>query len=144
MKKLLLTLIITGFISFLFGNYIFTTYQNNINNILNVSKEYENIYMLLYGSYNSIDKVNNLNLDNYILEEESGYYKVYVGITFYEEDAKKIREIYRNIGNDIYIKEKLIDNLEFINYIKDIDFNKTNEEILKLQKDIINKYKEVK
>ena len=102
--------------------------------------------MLQYGSYNTIEKAKNNDLDNYILKEEDGYYRIYVGITLNEENAKKIKEVYKNKGKDIYIKEKNINSLEFVDYLnnKDISFNNiSDDEILKIQNEIINKYKEL-
>ena len=102
--------------------------------------------MLLYGSYNSKEKVDNLSLDNYILENENGFYKVYVGVNFSLENANKIKEIYKEKGNIIYVREKEISNLEFIDYMQnnEIDFsNLDKKEILSIEKNIIDKYKEI-
>lgn len=145
MKKLLYTCLFTIIVSVLFGNYIFSSYKKSIEKIVNASISSEKIYMLLYGSYNSLDKVKNINLDNYILEEENGFYKVYVGITKNEENLKKLREIYKEKGNIIYVREKYISNLELIDYIMNSESNFdniSNEEILSIEKNIINKYKE--
>lgn len=147
MKKLFLTIIITGLISFLFGNYIFNVYLKNVKEAIeSVTNIYDDLYMLQYGSYNTIEKAKNNDLDNYILKEEDGYYRIYVGITLNEENAKKIKEVYKNKGKDIYIKEKNINSLEFVDYLnnKDISFNNiSDDEILKIQNEIINKYKEL-
>lgn len=147
MKKLFITIIITGLISFLFGNYIFNVYLKNVKEAIeSVTNIYDDVYMLQYGSYNTIEKAKNNNLDNYILKEEDGYYRIYVGITLNEENAKKIKEVYKNKGKDIYIKEKNINSLEFVDYLnnKDISFNNiSDDEILKIQNEIINKYKEL-
>lgn len=147
MKKLFITIIITGLISFLFGNYIFNVYLKNVKEAIeSVTNIYDDVYMLQYGSYNTIEKAKNNDLDNYILKEEDGYYRIYVGITLNEENAKKIKEVYKNKGKDIYIKEKNINSLEFVDYLnnKDISFNNiSDDEILKIQNEIINKYKEL-
>ncbi len=146
MKKLLYTCLFTIIISVLFGNYIFSSYKSSIEKIVNASISSEKIYMLLYGSYNSLDKVKNIDLDNYILEEENGFYKVYVGITKKEENSKKLKEIYKEKGNIIYVREKYISNLELIDYIMNNENNFdniSNEEILSIENNIINKYKEL-
>lgn len=146
MKKLLYTCLFTIIISVLFGNYIFSSYKSSIEKIINASTSSEKIYMLLYGSYNSLDKVKNIDLDNYILEEENGFYKVYVGITKKEENSKILKEIYKEKGNIIYVREKYISNLELIDYIMNNENNFdniSNEEILSIENNIINKYKEL-
>jgi len=146
MKKLLITCLFTAIISYSFGNYIFNTYKKAAENIISASTLTENVYMLLYGSYNSKEKVDKLNLEDYILIEEEGFYKVYVGVSLSLENSNKIKEIYKVLGNSIYIREKSINNFEFIEYLmsSEKDFsNLTNEEILSIEKNIINKYKEL-
>ena len=126
---------------------IFNVYLKNVKEAIeSVTNIYDDVYMLQYGSYNTIEKAKNNDLDNYILKEEDGYYRIYVGITLNEENAKKIKEVYKNKGKDIYIKEKNINSLEFVDYLnnKDISFNNiSDDEILKIQNEIINKYKEL-
>ena len=146
MKKLLLTCFLTATLSILFGTYIFSSYKKSIENIINASLINEKVYMLLYGSYNSKEKVDKLTLSNYILENENGFYKVYVGVNLSLENANKIKEIYKEKGNIIYIREKNISSLKFIDYLQsnDIDFNNLDkEEILSIENNIINKYKEI-
>ena len=146
MKRLILTCFFTTTISILFGTYIFSSYKKEVNNIISASSVTEKAYVLLYGSYNTKEKVDNLTLDNYILENENGFYKVYVGVNFSLENANKIKEIYKEKGNIIYIREKEISNLEFIDYMQnnEIDFsNLDKNEILSIEKNIINKYKEL-
>ena len=146
MKRLLIMCSFTILISLIFGNYIFSVYKKSAENIISASLSNEKVYMLLYGSYNSLEKVDKLSLDNYILINENGYYKVYVGISMSLDNSNKIKGIYKDLGNSIYIKEKYISNLEFVDYIynKEVDFsNLTNEEILSIENDIIDKYKEI-
>ena len=147
MKKFITTILFTTILSLLLGNTIFNIYKKNAIEALEVMNNTETVYMLLYGSYNSIDKVNKLKIDNYLLEEDSGYYRVYVGITKNIEIANKIEEIYNELRNNIYIREKMINNISFIDYLNSMErdiINKSNDEILGIEKDIINKYKELK
>ena len=146
MKRLLVMCSFTILISLAFGNYIFGIYKKSVENIISTSLSNEKVYMLLYGSYNNLEKVNKLSLDNYILINENGYYKVYVGVSMSLDNSNKIKGIYKDLGNSIYIKEKYISSLEFVDYLynKEVDFsNLENEEILNIENDIINKYKEI-
>lgn len=147
MKKLLLTMLISGLISFLFGNYVFNVYKNNIEEaIKSASSLYETVYFMQYGSYKNKNDATSNKLDNYLLTVEDGFYKVYIGITKNKENADIIEGIYKEMGNDIYIKEKRIDNLEFLEILSSYDGllnTKSNEEILGIQKIIIEKYKEL-
>ena len=146
MKKLLFTCVFATVISLAFGNYIFSSYKNVAERIISSSLQSEKIYMLLYGSYNSKEKISKLSLDNYILIEEDGFYKIYVGVSTSLENSNKIKEIYKDLGNSIYIRENNVSNLEFIDYLynKEQNFSElTNDEILSIENDIINKYKEI-
>ena len=146
MKKLLFTCIFAVTISLAFGNYIFSSYKSQVERIISSSLQSEKVYMLLYGSYNSKEKINKLSLNNYILIEEDGFYKVYVGVSTSLENSNKIKEIYKELGNSIYIREDNINNLEFIDYLynKENNFSElSNDEILSIENDIINKYKEI-
>lgn len=146
MKKLLFTCVFATIISLAFGNYIFSSYKNVAERIISSSLQSEKIYMLLYGSYNSKEKISKLSLDNYILIEEDGFYKIYVGVSTSLENSNKIKEIYKELGNSIYIRENSVSNLEFIDYLynKEQNFSElTNDEILSIENDIINKYKEI-
>lgn len=146
MKRLLFTCFFATVLSLAFGNYIFSSYKSAAERIISSSLQSEKVYMMLYGSYNNKEKINKLSLDNYILIEEDGFYKVYVGISTSLENSNKIKEIYKELGNSIYIRENSISNLEFIDYLynKEQNFNElTKEEILSIENDIINKYKEI-
>lgn len=146
MKKLLFTCIFATVISLAFGNYIFSSYKSAAERIISSSLQSEKVYMMLYGSYNSKEKISKLSLDNYILIEEDGFYKVYVGVSTSLENSNKIKEVYKDLGNSIYIREDYISNLEFIDYLynKENNFSElSNDEVLSIQNDIINKYKEI-
>ncbi len=147
MKKFLGTTLFVMILSITFGNIVFKSYKKNATDLLEVIKNEEHIYMVLYGSYNNEDKIKTLKLDNYVLENDNGYYRVYVGISKSMENASRIREIYNNLGNSTYIRDMIIDNMDFIDYLynKELDLNKKSDaEILKIENEIINKYKELK
>ena len=147
MKRFLITILFTTLVSILYGNIIFNVYKKNATDMLEVMQSEEQVYAVLYGSYNNIDKVKNLKLNNYIIENEDGYYRVYVGISKNIENASKIREIYNKLGKGTYIRNIVVDSIDFIDYLNSIEFNlmdKSDDEILKIETDIINKYKELK
>ena len=146
MKRFISVFFTSIFISVLIGIFIFTMYRNSVDDVISMVNEEESFYMLMYGTYNSKDKINKLDIDNYFVINTNNYYEVYVGITKNLENANKIRGIYKEKGNSIYIREKNISNLELIEFIKDkeVDIeNKSNEEIINIENEIINKYKEL-
>lgn len=143
MKKLFTLLFLSMFISIILGNYIFTSYKSNMESII-ASSSYEDIYMILYGSYNNKSKVDGLNIDNYILKKEGNYYRVYVGMTCNLDNANKIKNIYLKHGISVYIRNDASYDIDFVDYIKSVDnyTDKTDEDILEVQKDIVKKYKD--
>lgn len=144
MKKILMTIFISGIISISFGYYIFNTYRRNIMDIVETAYSLDKVYMILYGSYNKEEKVKKINLNNYILLNEDNYYRVYVGVTKNYDNALKIKDVYKNMGFDVYIKEKGINNLELIDYLdREKDFTgMSDSEILEIENEVINKYEE--
>ena len=85
MKRFIYTFLFTTFISILFGFFIFGIYKKNITEVVMSSSDI-NIYMLLYGSYNSKEKVDKLNIDDYLLIHDNNFYEVYVGISMSKEN----------------------------------------------------------
>lgn len=145
MKRFLFILLFTSFLSSLFGITIFDFYKRSIDDTVEVLKNEETVYLLLYGSYNSKDKIDKLKLDNYFVKKSNNFYEVYVGISKNLENANKIRGIYKKNGESIYVRENIIDNMELLKYLDEKEKNidkKSDEEILKIEKEIINKYKE--
>ena len=145
MKRFLSILLLTSFLSFFIGITIFSFYKKSIDDTIEVLKAEETVYMLLYGSYNSKDKVEKLKINNYFVINSNNYYEVYVGITKNIEIANKIRGIYKKNKESIYIRENIIDNNQFLNYLNEIEENldkKSDYEILNTEIKIIDKYKE--
>ena len=146
MKRFLSICFIATLISILSGNLIFNIYKKDALNVIDVYNTEEVVYMLLYGSYNSKEKEDNLDLSSYIVIKDNNYYEVYIGISKSLENANIIRGIYKDLGYSIYIRDKTINNIEFIDYLNnnEIDLeNKTDNEIIELEKNILNKYKEL-
>lgn len=120
-----------------FGNFIYNQYSS-------ISQEYkksETIYFLQQGVYadDQVLKKNISNLESYTTIEDNDKYYVYIGITNNYEDALKIKDVYKEQGYNLYIKEDKINNEFFINDLKQYstllkstnDFSKLNS-ILKV------------
>ena len=124
-------------LGWIFGNFIYNQYSS-------ISKEYkksETIYFLQQGVYadDQVLKKNISNLESYTTIEDNDKYYVYIGITNNYEDALKIKDVYKEQGYNLYIKEDKINNEFFINDLKQYstllkstnDFSKLNS-ILKV------------
>lgn len=100
-------------LGYIFGNFIYNEYSS-------IEKEYKessSIYFLQQGVYksNTSYKKNIEKLDSYTTVKDDDKYYVYIGITNNYEDALKIKNIYKEKGYNLYIKEDKINNKYFIN-----------------------------
>jgi hypothetical protein len=149
MKKLLIFISFAVIVSLLFGKYIFSYYKDNNEGKKVSNAVEEKVYFIQQGAYSSEENaiINSKDLNFYIVEKEDNYYKVYVGITQSTEFSNKIKGIYNEMNKSIYIKEKDISNLAFLEVLKQYDNllkdKTTNEEILSIEKQVLSKYKEL-
>jgi hypothetical protein len=147
MKKFLAIISFAVIMSLLFGKYIFNFYKETSEKVSNTVEE--KVYFIQQGAYSSEESANNnsKDLNFYIIEKEETYYKVYVGITQNEEFSNKIKEIYSSMNKSIYVKEKIVSSLAFLEILKQYDNllkdKTTNDEILNIEKQVLSKYKEL-
>ena len=108
------------------------------------SSSYGDVYMILYGSYNNKSKVEKLKIDNYILKKEGNFYRVYVGATSSLDNAERIKNIYLKQGVSVSIRNEASYDIDFVDYLQSVDnyTDKTDEDILEIQKNIVKKYKD--
>ena len=125
------------------GSYLYKSYLLKNENKINTYK----IYLLEYGVYNSYEdmELNGKNIENYFYYNDIKGYHILLGITENKNIINKIGESYENISN-INIREDYIDNMEFIESLKQYDnliltSNKT--EVLQAEKQILSKYEEL-
>lgn len=147
MKKYGLTIFIGLVIGFLLCSFFLKQYNDYSG--IKVSNIGNEIYFLEYGVYSTLDilEENTIDLQNYVYSENDNKYYVYVGITALEENANKILNHYKKLGNDVTIKKYSITNKNFLEQLK------TYDEVLKNTKDdtaissvisqVLNKYEEV-
>jgi predicted nucleotide-binding protein (sugar kinase/HSP70/actin superfamily) len=144
--KMFIPIILSILVGYLFGNIIFKKYNHNIIDVFN---ETTKVYFLQQGVYSSVDSMqkNTKSLKNYIYTKDNNYYRVYVAITKDVENANKLKEIFTNLGNDIYVKEMSVSNNNFVNILEQYDklINATDDSnsIIDIVKEILVKYKEL-
>lgn len=142
MKKIIIvTILISLFLaSFLYFNYTKAS---------SYKKESEILYFLQVAAFKKYENVTKMSklLSSYLVIQENDLYHIYVGITNNKKNLKKLEEIYTSTGNNIYIKEKIVQNKEFLEYIKNYDFileeTEDKETILNINKNVLKKYEEV-
>lgn len=142
--KFLIPIVLSIVIGFFFGKVFFNNYESSSN----VFNEGEKVYFIQKGVYSSFNdlKKNNSSYDDFLYLEESDGYHYYVGITKNEKNAKKIKEFYEKSNINIYVREKYINNANFVSvvseYDKLIDVASLNS-FVDLQKIVISNYKEM-
>lgn len=114
-----------------------------------ISEISHNAYAIQYGVYkdpSTLEKTLSL-LDDYVVSLEDGKYYVYLGFTTDYSNLSKIRDMYKNMGVDVYIREVLIKNEEFINNLEQFDVLLDNvngtTDILAINSAILSSYDEM-
>ena len=116
---------------------------------LAVSSDAESLFYIQRGVYSDMDNMKNNMKDftNYIYNVEENQYYAYIGITTSKENALKIQNYYKSLGYDTFLKEKITDNKDFINILKQYDelLAKTddNESIKVICNQVLAKYEEL-
>lgn len=148
-KKFLRSILIPLLFAVLLGFYgakIVYGFNNVKRSISDVS---HNAYAIQYGVYTSADTLSKTmsNIDNYVVSMEDGKYYIYIGFTTDSKNLTKIRNVYDELGIDIYIKEVFINNDEFINNLEQFDVLlenvSSNIDILSITGAILSSYDEL-
>lgn len=146
MKKTILISLIFIFLGGALGFILTKNYQNNIMGVFNENKTYYFLQEGVYSNYNIMNE-NTKNLTAKLINEEDGKYYVYLGITRDFENAKKIKDIYSEMGYQIYLKEIGLSDEEFLNNVEQFDLlikntDKKNE-ILTIEEVVLANYEEI-
>ncbi len=146
MKKFFITVLLAVIIGGLFGKLVFNQYDRELQMVF---KDEEVIYVLqqgVYSNYENIEK-NMVSINYYIVHKDEDYYRVYVGITKDMDNVDKMRELFINNGNDIYVRELKNDNSSFLEVLGQYDMllahSNEEDQILQIQKQVLSKYEEL-
>ena len=126
------------------GLYIYRHKEIKADSINNSSL----IYLIQYGVYNTYEsmKSNGENISDYFYYIDDDGYHLIIGITENKNLSDKIKNAY-NINTDVFLKEKNINNNEFIETLRQYD--KLVEElnsslgIINAEKQVLSKYEEL-
>lgn len=135
-------------LSIVIGFFIGKTFFNNYDNSTSVFNEGEKVYFVELGVYSSLDEIKKIdNYEDYLtLNEEDGYH-LYVGITKIAENSQKIKVYYEKLDNNIYIREKYVDNYSFLNILTEYDkiclALLDNKNLIDIERIVISNYKEM-
>jgi len=143
-KKFILSVICTMILGVISAKVVYS------KTVSSKTEDNENlVYFLQLGVYTNKNSMSldTKNVETKIVTEEDGKYYVYVGISKNKKNLKKISNIYINSGYNLYIKEQLVMNKEFIvnleQFDKLIDSAKTDEEVNTINTVILSSYEEM-
>lgn len=132
-------------LSIVVGFFIGKTFFNDYDNTTSVFNEGEKLYFVEIDSSKIRDSLDS-NEDYLILKEDDTYY-LYAGITKNEEIAKKIKVYYEKLNNNIYVREKYVDNYSFLNILTEYDkiciAIDDNKNLIDIERIVISNYKEM-
>lgn len=147
MKKYLFPVTISLLIGISMAYFIIKQYEGMP--ILAVSSNAETLYYVERGIYSDLENMENnmKEFTDYIYNTENNQYHTYIGITTNKENALKIQNYYKKLGYDTNLVEKITDNKEFINILRQYDelLNKTDdsESIKTICNQVLAKYEEM-
>lgn len=143
--KFIFYILISIILGVTFGRVFFKDYNDNS---LTAFKEGEKLYFVQTGVYDSIDTIKEVyeDYDKYLIQEEDNNYHVYVGISTSKNIANRIKDYYKTLGNNIYIKKNNINNYDFLSILKEyekiINITSNDEDLIDIERIIISNYKE--
>lgn len=139
--KFLIPIILSIVVGFFIGKTFFNDYDNTIS----VFNEGEKLYFIEIDNSKIKEELND-NEDYLILKEDDTYY-LYVGITKNKEIAEKIKVYYEKLENNIYVREKYVDNYSFLNILTEYDKICTaindDKNLIDIERIVISNYKEM-
>ncbi len=147
MKKTFIWILLALASGALLGKFVFDRYEKvDTQNVIS----YDNyVYMLKYGSYDSLDDMSNsiTNVDRYVYIENDGKINAYVGISKTKDNANKIKKIYDNKDIKLLVEKVQIENEEFIQnlneYEKLLDATEDENSLIIIEKQILSCYEDV-
>lgn len=147
MKKTFIWILLALTSGALLGKFVFDRYEKiDVQNVISYNNY---VYMLKYGSYDSLDDMSNkvTNVDRYIYIEKEGKIDAYVGISKTKKNANKIKKIYDNKNVKVIVQKVRLENEEFIQnlneYEKLLDATEDEKSLLIIEKQILSCYEDV-
>lgn len=147
MKKTFIWIILALASGALLGKFVFDRYEKiDTKSVIS----YDNyVYMLKYGSYDSLDDMSNkvTSVDRYVYIEKDGKVNAYIGISKTKDNANKIKTIYDNKNIKLTLEKIQIENEEFIQnlneYEKLLEVAEDEKSLLIIEKQILSCYEDL-
>ena len=142
MKKVFIISIVLGII---FSLIFYLNYKKNNNEF----KDIDTLYFIQISAYKNVKSISTetKKLESYlIIKEEDNLYHIYVGLTKKLKNLEKIKEFYKKSDDNIYVRKKRVNCKKFISELENYEILLSSAEsksaIEKVEKEVLNKYKE--
>ena len=146
-NKTIIYVIAAILIGVVLGKNIYDGYAKELENKTS-KQENKEVYLIQYGVYSSNDSMieNTKKLKHYFYYEEEGKFYVLIGVTLDKNLQNKIVDAYK-IKSDIYMKKVSINNMVFLETLKQYDNlvenTNDNDAIINAEKHVLSKYDEL-
>lgn len=130
------------------GIFMFNQYDS-YDGLKTVMTTGDKIYLIQQGVYSSNESMekNTTAFEHYIYTFQDDKYYVYVGATKELENLEKLKGYYKELGYDIYVKETMTTNKEFLDILENYDamlMQTTDKELINsICGQVLNKYGEL-
>lgn len=146
MKKTIIWVIIALIAGALLGKLTFDKYEKiDLQNVISYNNE---VYMLKYGTYSSVEKMQEsvTAVDRYIYILKENEVSAYVAISTTKKNINKIKDIYHSKGLDLTFEKVTINSDSFIQnlneYEKLLEVAEDENSLLMIQNQILSCYED--
>ncbi len=144
--KFLVPIVLSIVIGFFIGKVFFNQYDT-----MGVSSfsDGEKVYFVELGIYSDVNELQSKvkNYDDYLYLKSSDGYHLYAGVTKNKKTADRIKVYYKESFNNIYVREKYVDNYSFLNILAEYDkiclALSNDKDLPSIEKIVISNYKEM-
>lgn len=132
----------------LMGKFMLDQYETNEKEI-SVALTSNTVYFIQQGVYSSKESMeeNINNVSYYIYNESDGQYYAYIGMTLKTENTEKLKNYFKGIGYDTYVREFTINNASFLEVLQQYDLMLENTDdsntISAICSQVLGKYEEL-
>lgn len=147
MKKTIIGIIIAILAGVLLAKLTFDKYEKvDTKNVISYDDE---VYMLKFGTYDSVDEMQRsaLDFERYIYIEKEDKVTVYIGIAKTRDNMEKIKNVYDDKNVKTTVETVTINNDEFIQnlneYEKLLDVTEDANSLLIIENQILSCYEDI-
>ncbi len=144
-KTFIVPILVAVLLGSLFGKIMVDQYKENES----VFNEQNTVFILQQGIYDTEEEYNaaTSSLPFKVMVKDDDKFLCYVAMTKNKNNIDKLMNYFTNLGVEVYQKEVIIDNYEFISSLSQydilLDISDNDEEIRSIMQTIISSYSEM-